>query len=164
MKYNELKVAKAKSPKRVGRGVAAGQGKTAGRGTKGQNARAGSSRKPGFEGGQNPLMQRLPKLRGFNSHKAPVEIVYTGQLNGLKSKSADNKSLADAGLISSEFTVVKLLVKGELTKAMAVKLQLASENAVKAVQKSGGSFDKTQRVARPVSAKKQEKKTARTTK
>ena len=60
MKYHELTSTSQKSPKRVGRGIAAGQGKTAGRGTKGQGARTGSSKRPGFEGGQNPLMQRLP--------------------------------------------------------------------------------------------------------
>ena len=67
MKYNELSPVAGKSRKRVGRGIAAGQGKTAGRGTKGQGARTGSSKRPGFEGGQNPLMQRLPKLAGFKS-------------------------------------------------------------------------------------------------
>ncbi len=69
MKFNELNMTAKKSKKRVGRGIAAGHGKTAGRGTKGQNARTGGVR-PGFEGGQNPLMQRFPKLRGFTiSHR-----------------------------------------------------------------------------------------------
>ncbi len=158
MKYNDLKVASAKSPKRVGRGIAAGQGKTAGRGTKGQKSRAGSSRKPGFEGGQNPIMQRLPKLRGFNSHKVPFEVVYTGQLNGLKTKNVDNLTLAEAGLVSNQFTNVKLLVNGKISNAVNVKLQSASENAVEAVKKAGGTFDKNPRIQRPVTRKKEDKK------
>lgn len=161
MKYHELQISKNKSGRRVGRGIAAGQGKTAGRGTKGQNARAGSSRRPGFEGGQNPIMQRLPKLRGFRSHKSPAETVYTGQLNSLRAKTIDTKALAEAGLISNEYTTVKLLVKGELAKAVTVKLQAASETATAVIQKAGGSFEVTPRTARPASKKKQEKQAAK---
>lgn len=146
MKYHELTASKNKDAKRVGRGIAAGQGKTAGRGTKGQKARTGSSRKPGFEGGQNPLMQRLPKLHGFRSFKPKTENVYTGQLNNLKTKTVDNFALADAGLVSNPYVNVKLLVKGEVTKAVTVKLQGASDNAVAAVQKAGGSFEAVPRV------------------
>ncbi|MFA6041773.1 MAG: 50S ribosomal protein L15 [Methylophilus sp.] len=139
MKYNELTVAKQKSLKRVGRGIAAGQGKTAGRGTKGQNSRTGSSRKPGFEGGQNPLMQRLPKLRGFTSHKKAIENVYTGQLDTIKGKTVGNAELAEAGLVSSAFVTVKLLVKGDVTTAKTVSLQGASAQAKAAVEAAGGS-------------------------
>ncbi len=103
-------------------------------------------------------MQRLPKLRGFNSHKTPIEVVYTGQLNALKSKTADNKVLAEAGFVSSEYVAVKLLVNGELTKAVSVKLQAASSNAVETVVKAGGTFDKTPRVPRPATRKKEDKK------
>ncbi|HEY1835647.1 MAG TPA: 50S ribosomal protein L15 [Candidatus Saccharimonadales bacterium] len=158
MKYHELTISKHKSPKRVGRGIAAGQGKTAGRGTKGQHARTGSSRKPGFEGGQNPLVQSMPKLRGFTSHKPKTENVYTGQLNELKAKTVDNFTLTEAGLISSPHVTVKLIVKGELKKAMTVKLQAASESAIAATQKAGGTFTQTPRVTRPASEKKQEKR------
>lgn len=140
MKYNELIVAKQKSLKRVGRGIAAGQGKTAGRGTKGQNSRTGSSRKPGFEGGQNPLMQRLPKLRGFTSHRTPMEVVYTGQLDAIKSKTITTVELAEAGLISSAFVTVKLIVKGDVSSAKTVSLQGASAQAKVAVETAGGSF------------------------
>lgn len=139
MKYNELIVAKQKSLKRVGRGIAAGQGKTAGRGTKGQNSRTGSSRKPGFEGGQNPLMQRLPKLRGFTSHKTPMENIYTGQLDAVKGKTIGNAELAAAGLVSSAFVSVKLIVKGDVTTAKTVSLQGASAQAIAAVESAGGS-------------------------
>lgn len=154
MKYNELQASKNKSAKRVGRGIAAGQGKTAGRGTKGQMSRTGSSKRPGFEGGQNPLMQRLPKLPGFRSFKSAIEVVYTGQLNGLKAKTVDVAALAEAGLVSSPYVRVKLIVKGELTNKVDVKLQAASETAIAAIQKAGGSFEQVAREGRPVTRKK----------
>ncbi len=147
MKYHELKVKSNRASRRVGRGIAAGQGKTAGRGTKGQKSRAGSSRRPGFEGGQNPLMQHLPKLRGFRSHRAVVENVYTGQLNDLGA-TIDNFTLADAGLTTSPYVAVKLIVKGKVTKKLTVKLQSASVSAVEKLQKQGGSFEITPQVAR----------------
>lgn len=156
MKFHELSTSKNRSAKRVGRGIAAGQGKTAGRGTKGQMARTGARKKPGFEGGQNPLMQRLPKLHGFKSHRTPAEVVYTGQLDGLKAKVVDAAALAEAGLVSSAYVRVKLLVQGEVTKKHDVKLQSASEGAIAAVQKAGGSFEKVARAARPVTRKKED--------
>ena len=162
MKYNELQVSKNKAPKRVGRGIAAGQGKTAGRGTKGQNSRTGSSRRPGFEGGQNPLMQRLPKLRGFTSHRVAPETVYTGQLDALKAKTVDNDALAAAGLASSAFVSVKLLVKGDLKTAKTVKLQAASAQAIEAVEKVGGSFAATARQGRQQVTEKQSRKDKKT--
>jgi large subunit ribosomal protein L15 len=155
MKFNELNLTANKNAKRVGRGIAAGQGKTAGRGTKGQKSRTGSSRKPGFEGGQNPLMQRLPKLHGFRSYKAPVEAVYTGDLDTLKG-AITTETLAEAGLISNPFVRVKLIVKGEITKKHDVKLQAASEAAIEALQKAGGTFEKVARAARPVTRKKED--------
>lgn len=156
MKYNELNPLQSKSRKRVGRGIAAGQGKTAGRGTKGQGARTGFSKRPGFEGGQNPLMQRLPKLHGFKSHKVKAENVFTDQLNDLGAK-IDNQVLADKGLVSSPYATVKLLNRGEVTKKVNVSLQGASENAVEAVQKAGGDFTVVARLARPASKKKEDK-------
>jgi large subunit ribosomal protein L15 len=150
MKYNDLVTTKKKTGKRVGRGIAAGQGKTAGRGTKGQNSRTGSSRKPGFEGGQNPLMQRLPKLRGFKSKKPEVENVFTGQLEALGKKTVDSTVLAEAGFLSTPYVKIKLIVKGELTKAVAVKLPSASAGAIAAIEKAGGSFEVTPQVGRPV--------------
>lgn len=146
MKYNQLEVSTNRDRKRVGRGISAGQGKTAGRGTKGQNSR-GSGTRPGFEGGQNPLMQRLPKLRGFRSIRPKAETVYTGQLNDLGSM-VDNFKLAQAGLVSGPYTRVKLVVKGDVTKKVTVKIQAASENAIAAVQKAGGSFQTVPQVGR----------------
>lgn len=152
MKYHELTARPKKSPKRVGRGIAAGQGKTAGRGTKGQGARTGFSKRPGFEGGQNPLMQRLPKLRGFRSLRAKAENIYTEQLNGLGAK-VDNKVLAEAGFTSGEYVRVKLLFRGDVQKKVDVSLQAASVNAVEAIQKAGGSFTAVPRVMRPAKKK-----------
>lgn len=148
MKYHELTSTKKKSGKRVGRGIAAGQGKTAGRGTKGQGARTGFSKRPGFEGGQNPLMQRLPKLRGFKSFKQKAENVYTDQLAALGAK-VDNKVLAEKGLTSSEFVRVKLLHRGgDVTKKVTVELQGISARALDALQTAGGSFEQVPRQMR----------------
>jgi large subunit ribosomal protein L15 len=158
MKYNDLQITKNRAPKRVGRGIAAGQGKTAGRGTKGQMARTGSHKKPGFEGGQNPLMQRLPKLHGFRGYREVAEEVFIDDLNKLSAATVDTYALSEAGLISSPFVRVKLLVRGELTKKVTVKLDGASAGAVAAIQKAGGSFEKVARTARPASTKKLEKR------
>jgi large subunit ribosomal protein L15 len=79
VKYNELTLQRQRHTTRSGRGISAGRGKTAGRGTKGQGSRK-SPVKAGFEGGQMPLYMRLPKLRGFKSHRRIAEQVYTGQL------------------------------------------------------------------------------------
>ena len=154
MKFNELNLERNKSGKRVGRGISAGQGKTAGRGTKGQKARTGSSRKPGFEGGQNPLMQRLPKLRGFKSYRTKAETIYTGQLEQFGGKTVDTAALAEAGLITSPYVNVKLLKSGTLTKKVTVKLQSVSETARAAVEEAGGSFEKAARTGRPVTSAK----------
>ena len=144
MKFNQLSVNSAKSKKRVGRGISAGRGKTAGRGTKGQKARAGSGKKEGFEGGQTPIMMRAPKLRGFKSFRPSTETVYTGQLNGF-SGNVDNLALYESGLVKSAFSNVKLVVKGELSKALKISLQGISASALEVVQKAGGSFTKSER-------------------
>lgn len=153
MKFNELRLNATKHQTRVGRGIAAGKGKTAGRGTKGQKSRTGKGRRPGFEGGQNPLMQRLPKLPGFKSFRPKVEQVYTGQLNRLTGGLADNFSLSEAGLTSSPYVSVKLIVKGDVTKKMQVRVQKASVNAADAIKKAGGSFEAVERVGHPAKEK-----------
>src|ERR1700693_5979522 len=101
MKYNELNLTKQRRKNRVGRGISAGQGKTAGRGTKGQGARTGYRKKPGFAGGSNPLMQKLPKLPGFKSHRPKVEVVYTSMLEQFANKDVDATVLFEAGLVKS---------------------------------------------------------------
>ena len=147
MKFNELNTSSVKQARRVGRGISAGQGKTAGRGTKGQKSRAGSTRQLGFEGGQNPLMQRLPKLRGFTSHKVAPEVVYTGALNEVKG-TVDNYTLFEAGLVKNPFTRVKLIVNGEVTAKHTVKVQLASASAIEAIKKAGGSVEIVEQIKR----------------
>jgi len=157
MKFHELNVKANRKSNRVGRGISAGQGKTAGRGTKGQGSRTGAKAKPGFAGGANPLMQKLPKLPGFRSHRIPAEVVYTGQLEQFANKTVDANLLAENGLISNPYVKVKLLTKGALTKKVTVKLTGASESAVEAVQKAGGSFEKTTRLSRPQTSEKKKK-------
>ncbi len=151
MKYNELKVKSTRKTTRVGRGIAAGQGKTAGRGTKGQGARTGSSKKPGFAGGSNPLMQKLPKLPGFKRHKPKHVNVFTGQLNDFS--KVDATTLEKAGLVSSKYDSIKLLVKGELTAKVDVSLPAASQSAVALLEEKGGSFTKVARLQREASKK-----------
>ncbi|MEK7594715.1 MAG: 50S ribosomal protein L15 [Patescibacteria group bacterium] len=158
MKFHELNLTKSKNRKRVGRGISAGKGKTAGRGTKGQGARAGSSAKPGFAGGSNPLMQKLPKLPGFRSYRTAPENVYTGQLEQFGGKTVDAQVLADAGIISNAYVKVKLIAKGDLTKKVTVKLPAASAVAIEKVQSAGGSFEKTARLSRPKTSTKKSKK------
>ena len=149
MKYNDLAVNKNTRPSRKGRGIAAGQGKTAGRGTKGQKSRTGHNKMPaGFMGGQRAIMQAVPKLKGFKSFHPKAEVVYTYRLNEL-SGDVDNYTLAEAALISSPFVKVKILTRGELTKKINLKTQFASKTAVEAIKKAGGSFEKVAIVKRP---------------
>lgn len=154
MKFNELKIRPSRKPTRVGRGIAAGKGKTAGRGTKGQGARKSGGVRPGFEGGQMPLYMRLPKLRGFKSHRTPAAVVYTGQLEALGKAKVDSVVLAEAGLIDNPYQKVKLVVKGELKKKVNVQLQAASKSAVKALEKAGGGFQKSEQLKRPAKQSK----------
>lgn len=153
MKYNDLIVERNTRPTRKGRGISAGQGKTAGRGTKGQKARTGHSKMPrGFMGGQRAIMQAVPKLKGFKSLHAKAEVVYTDRLNGL-SGNVDNFVLADHNLISTPYTKVKVISRGELTAKIALETQFASKTAVEALKKAGGSFKKA---SVPMRAKKTE--------
>ena len=154
MKYNDLVVEKNTRPSRKGRGIAAGQGKTAGRGTKGQKARTGHAKMPaGFMGGQRAIMQAVPKLKGFKSFHPKAEVVYTDRLNELKGK-VDNYVLAEKNLISSPFVKVKVITRGELTAKIELSTQFASASAVEAIKKAGGSFEKVAILQKP--AKKAE--------
>lgn len=154
MKYNDLVVEKNTRPTRKGRGIAAGQGKTAGRGTKGQKARAGHNKMPrGFMGGQRAMMQAVPKLKGFKSHHPKAEVVYTDRLNDVKGK-VDNFALAEAGLITSPFVKVKVITRGELTSKVELETQFASKSAVEAIKKAGGSFKKVAILKRPAAESK----------
>ncbi len=153
MKYNDLTVEKNTRPQRKGRGISAGQGKTAGRGTKGQKARTGHRKMPaGFMGGQRAIMQAVPKLKGFKSFHPKAEVVYTDRLNELKGK-VDNFVLAEKSLVSSPFVKVKIITRGELTAKIDLETQFASKTAVEAIKKAGGSFKKT---AVPMKTKQKE--------
>ncbi len=142
MKYNELQVSANQAKKRVGRGISAGQGKTAGRGTKGQNARTGKKLRAMFQGGQRPLAQAVPKARGFKSLRTPAQVVYLDRLNELKG-TVDNFALYEAGLIATPFHAVKVISRGELKSKITLKTQGASASVVKAIEAAGGKFEKT---------------------
>lgn len=150
MKYNDLEVNRNTRPTRFGRGIAAGKGKTAGRGTKGQKARTGHRKMPaGFMGGQRAIMQAVPKLKGFKSLHDKATVVYTDRLNDLTGK-VDNFTLADKGLIENPYTKVKVISRGELSAKVELETQFASKTAVEAIKKAGGSFKKVaipQRIA-----------------
>ncbi len=141
-KYNELQVASHKDKKRVGRGISAGGGKTAGRGTKGQGSRTGKKLHAMFQGGQNGIASAVPKGRGFKSLRTPAQIVYLDRLNSLKG-SVDNFALYEAGLVATPFHNVKVIARGELSAKLTLKTQGASKSVVEAIVKAGGAFEKT---------------------
>ena len=152
MKYNDLEVNKNARPSRKGRGIAAGQGKTAGRGTKGQKSRAGHHKMPaGFMGGQRAMMQAVPKLKGFKSFHPKAEVVYTDRLNGLKG-TVDNFALYKAELISTPFAKVKVISRGELSAKINLETQFVSKTAKAAIEKAGGSFKKVEIPKKPKTA------------
>lgn len=144
MKYNDLVVVSNKDKKRVGRGISAGQGKTAGRGTKGQKSRSGHKKmSTSFQGGSRSLVTAIPKLGGFRSLKTPAQVVYLDHLNVFKGKTADNYSLFEAGLINSPYQSVKVILRGELTEKVDLKVSGASKSVKEAIAKAGGTFTKT---------------------
>lgn len=143
MKYNELQVAPNKDRKRKGRGIAAGQGKTAGRGTKGQGARTGKKLNAMFQGGSGSLVRRTPKARGFKSLRTPAQVVYLDHLNAFKGAVADNFTLFEQGYIGTPFHTVKVIARGELTEKVTLNVQAASKSVKEAITKAGGAFTKT---------------------
>ena len=129
-------------PKRLGFGESSGHGKTSGKGHKGQRARSGPGLKPGFEGGQMPLIRRIPK-RGF-THVRPVrtEIVNVGALGRFPSGTAvDPAALAQAGLIRSQRDRVKILGDGSLTVSLQVKAHRFSASALEKITSAGGKAE-----------------------
>ena len=156
MKYNDLIVERNARPTRAGRGIAAGRGKTAGRGTKGQKARTGHKKMPAtFMGGQRALMQAVPKLKGFKSLHKQAELVNTDNLNGLTG-IVDNFILAEANLITTPYTKVKIITRGDLDAKIELKTQFASKTAIEMIKKAGGSFAKAKIPARPKAEDKAE--------
>lgn len=154
-KYNELQATANKDKKRVGRGIAAGGGKTAGRGTKGQKSRTGKKIGAMFQGGNGPIARRIPKARGFKTLRTPAQVVYLDHLNAFAGKTVDNQSLFEAGYIATPYHTVKIIARGELTAKVTLKVQAASASVQAAVEKAGGSFEK---VATPIKKSEKTKK------
>ncbi len=142
MKIHELELKSKKDKKRLGRGIGSGTGKTAGRGTKGQNARTGGGVRVGFEGGQTQLSQRLPKVRGFKS-KNPTnyQVVNVGSLTRFKAGKVDVSMLAEAGLVKKADDLIKLLSSGEVELAYTLKVNAASAAAIKKIEAAGGKVE-----------------------
>lgn len=145
MKLHELQAPKGarKSRKRVGRGIAAGQGKTAGRGTKGQGSRSGGSKGPYFEGGQLPLVRRLPVKRGFtNIFKVQYVPVNLYRLEEFEADAEISPAtLAAAGIIKSAELPVAILGHGELERPLVVKAHRFSSSARAKIEEAGGSVE-----------------------
>ncbi len=131
-----------KKTKRLGRGDATGQGGTSGRGHKGQKARSGGKVPAWFEGGQMPIYRRLPK-RGFkNPFRKEYAVVNVQDLAGFEPGSVvDIAALRERGMIRSTDTAVKLLAEGEITVALTVKLDKASQAALEKIRSAGGTFE-----------------------
>lgn len=143
MKLHELRPSKGarKDKKRVGRGTASGSGKTSGRGMKGQNSRTGGGVPPYFEGGQLPLVRRLPHKRGFtNLFKVHYAVVNLDSLAAFAAGSqVDPEALAAAGLIRSAQGPVKVLGRGELKHALTISAHKFSASAKEKIAAAGGT-------------------------
>lgn len=147
MKLHELKPAEGavKKRKRVGRGIAAGQGKTAGRGYKGQNARSGGGVKPYFEGGQLPLVRKLPFARGVG-FRDPWRVEFTpvnvDRLSVFrKGAEVTPEKLVEAGIIKRTDDLIVILGRGELKKALTVKAHRFSSSARERIEAAGGTVE-----------------------
>ncbi|MBN1935825.1 MAG: 50S ribosomal protein L15 [Anaerolineae bacterium] len=143
MKLHDLRPAPGSTKKRIrkGRGIAAGKGKTAGRGTKGQKSRSGGGKGPYFEGGQLPLVRRLPYKRGFRNRNrvayTPVNLASIADWEG----EVTPELLAASGLIKKETLPVVILGEGELDRALTVKAHRFSASARAKIETAGGSVE-----------------------
>lgn len=145
MKLHELSPAAGsiRDVKRIGRGHGSGNGKTAGKGHKGQKARSGGSIRPGFEGGQMPLQRRVPK-RGFNNIFAKqYAVVNVSDLEAKFEAGAviDTNALVESGLVKKPLDGVKVLGNGEVTKNFTVKAVAFSKSAIEKIEKAGGKTE-----------------------
>ncbi|MEH6445030.1 MAG: 50S ribosomal protein L15 [Oceanospirillaceae bacterium] len=143
MHLNTISPAAGSNPerKRAGRGIGSGLGKTAGRGHKGQKSRSGGKVRPGFEGGQMPLQQRLPKF-GFTSRKARyVAEIRLNELAKVQADVVDLAALKAADLIGHEIKVVRIILSGEINKAVSVKGLKVTKGALAAIEAAGGKFE-----------------------
>lgn len=161
MKINDLELKANKNRKRAGRGHAAGRGKTAGRGHKGQNARSGgkSKRGAGFEGGQSPLVKRIPKLRGFKSFKTPKATVSTDSLIKMDAKEINIAELKKAKIVSPKYTQFKVVSgNAKISKKYAIVANGISSGALENIEKAGGSYKELHNVSTPTKSKPKKKK------
>ena len=144
MKLHELSPAEGskKQVKRIGRGHGSGWGKTAGKGHKGQKARAGKGMRVGFEGGQMPLQRRIPK-RGFNNIFAKkIVAINVGTLNKFEDGAVvDIAALTEKGIVKNSFDSVKILSNGAITKKLTVKANAFSKGAVAKIEAAGGKTE-----------------------
>ncbi|MEI7027591.1 50S ribosomal protein L15 [Paenibacillus sp. y28] len=144
MKLHELQPAAGakKTRNRVGRGIGSGNGKTSGRGHKGQNARSGGGVRPGFEGGQNPLIRRLPK-RGFvNFTRKEFAIVNLDELNRFAAGTeVTPELLLESGIVKNPKDGIKILGNGEVSASLTVKANKFSQSAVEKIQAAGGKTE-----------------------
>ncbi|MGE0824245.1 MAG: 50S ribosomal protein L15 [Candidatus Binatia bacterium] len=128
--------------KRIGRGPGSGHGKTSGKGHKGKGSRSGGNTPPGYEGGQMPLIRRLPKYGFTNPFRTEYSIVNIGSLENFSSGTVvDPIILKESGLISSNKKKIKILADGELTKALTVKAQAFSQQAKEKIVSLGGTAE-----------------------
>ena len=129
------------NPKRVGRGIGSGTGKTCGRGHKGLKSRSGGSVRPGFEGGQMPLQKRLPKF-GFSSRIARVTAqIRTSELSSFESDVVDLEALRKANLIGANILRAKVFLSGSVTKAITLKGLRVTKGAREAIESAGGKIE-----------------------
>lgn len=144
MKLNELSPEKGsrKARKRLGRGVGSGTGKTAGRGTKGQNSRSGGGVRPGYEGGQMPIHRRLPK-RGFvNIFRKKISVINLRELNSLESGTiVDDALLIKRRIIKNNKDGIKLLSQGDIKVPLTIKIDRISKAAKEKIIAAGGAVE-----------------------
>ena len=142
MPLTDLRSKKSKTRKRVGRGNGSGAGTYSGRGMKGQSARSGGRRRPGFEGGQTPYLRRMPKLKGFRyPNRVEYQAVNVEALNIFKDKATIKKAdLLAKNIISKKNRPTKLLGRGELEKSVTIEVDKASASAIKKVEAKKGKI------------------------
>ncbi len=141
MKLNDLRPASRRAPKRRGRGHSAGQGKTCGRGVKGQHARSGGYHKTGFEGGQMPIQRRLPKF-GFKSRKARYSAeLRLHELARITTEVVDIAALKAAGLVPAVTTRVKVIASGKINQAVRLRGIAVTPGARRAIEAAGGTIE-----------------------
>jgi large subunit ribosomal protein L15 len=143
MRLNSLRPAGGSRPssKRVGRGIGSGYGKTGGRGHKGQKSRSGGRIRPGFEGGQQPLQMRLPKF-GFNSVKSRITAEVTlSELNKISADEISFDTLVEEGVVSKKMKRAKVMLSGEISRAVTLKGIRATKGARAAIEAAGGKVE-----------------------